>query len=77
MDALTQLRQFLADGKFHHATYRSQGTLWEGLHVYIRSSAGWGGFEHALLIHKDDPALSEAMRLCAPTGISLGAYGEG
>ena len=73
---LQQLRLLRESGRFHHATYRNQGTLWEGLWIYETSDMG-RGFAPAGCFHKDSPELVAAEAELRSTGISLGAYGEG
>lgn len=77
MRPIEQLKEVLLNGTFHHATYRDQGTLWEGLHFYIFDPTGFRGFRHAGIVPKDDPDLDEAFGLVKDTGISVGAYGQG
>ena len=71
------LRDLVERGNFHHATYRCQGSLWEGLWFYRRKPDGFRGYEVAGCILKDDPDLDEAYKLVAGTGVSLGSYGNG
>lgn len=78
MDQLERLKALMASGQFHHATYRNQGTLWEGLWIYRKSTNGFRGFETSgICFRKDDPNLDAAYDLLRGTGISLGAYGRG
>jgi hypothetical protein len=74
---LQALVKMLADGSFHHATYRNVGTLWEGLWIYQRSETGFRGFESAIAFLKNDPELPQAEELTRGTGISVGVYGQG
>lgn len=75
---IDDLKQMLSDGSFHHATYRNQGTLWEGLWIYSRSETGFRGFKVAGCFNKSNPALlAEAENLVRRTGISVGAFGRG
>jgi hypothetical protein len=74
---LTILKDLLASGQFHHATYRCQGSLWEGLWIYRRSDNGFRGYEPATTFLKSDPSLELAHELVRSTGISLGSYGQG
>jgi hypothetical protein len=74
---IAELKTLMDSGDFHHATYRNQGTLWEGLHIYARHSQGFRGYEHAGAFLKDSPELKQASELTCGTGISLGAYGRG
>lgn len=71
------LRALLAAGEFHHATYRNQGTLWEGLWIYRKSLDGFRGYDVATCISKGSPDLDAAIELLRGTGMSLGAYGRG
>jgi hypothetical protein len=74
---LDDLRRMLADGTFHHATYRNHGTLWEGLWIYERDPKGFGGYGVVGCFPKDSPDLDAAFALTSKTGISIGAYGHG
>ena len=71
------LRELLASGEFHHATYRCEGTLWEGLWIYRKDPSGFRGYVPATNIEKGSPDLDAAYTLCSGTGISRGAYGAG
>lgn len=73
---LKQLKDVLADGSFHHATYRNVGTLWEGLWIYVRDESSWG-FDSFIVFYKDELTLSDAEKMVSGTGISLGSYGQG
>lgn len=74
---LSELQRLLDSQEFHHATYRNQGTLWEGLWIYKKSGAGFRGYEPVGSFPKNSPDLDQAYRLCGGTGISLGSFGEG
>lgn len=74
---IESLMELLASGQFHHATYRNQGTLWEGLWVYRKSETGFRGFESAGFFHRESALREGAEALVAHTGISLGSYGRG
>ena len=77
---IEELQHLLDTDQFHHATYRNQGTLWEGLWIYKKdgSSHGFRGFSLEMSFLKSDPELmAQAEKLCAGTGISLGSYGQG
>jgi hypothetical protein len=76
---ITELRALLDSGKFHHATYRDIGTLWEGLRIYESSSHAhaFRGFIPSGWFAKNDPNLKEAQRLVAHSGVSVGSYGNG
>jgi hypothetical protein len=71
------LRKLFESGEFHHATYRNEGTLWEGLWFYRRKPDGFRGYEVAGCILKDDQSLDDAYRLIGGTGISRGSFGNG
>ena len=77
MSPLDTLRALLASGEFHHATYRCQGTVWEGLWFYRRSADGFHGYDVAGCVPRGDPDLDAAHALVAHTGISVGSYGRG
>jgi hypothetical protein len=72
---LADLEALQKSGEFHHATYRCQGTLWEGLWVYRRSETGFRGYDVVGSFPVGAPELAQAMRAC--TGVSVGAYGQG
>ena len=75
---IEQLKTALANGGFHHATYRTDFA--RGLHVYINAKPGSGfrGFEYAGAFSEYDPLpLAYAYQLTRKTGISLGSYGQG
>lgn len=74
---IQKLNQLMQSGQFHHATYRNQGTLWEGLHIYTRAGDGCRGFTHAGVFLKNDAELPQAEEILRGTGISVGAYGQG
>jgi len=74
--SLTELRQLMESGQFHHATFRNRGTIWEGLWIY-RKYDGLRGFEPAGAFLKDNPDSESAYEMTRSTGISVGAYGQG
>jgi hypothetical protein len=74
---LSELKALKADGRFHHATYRNQGTLWEGLWIYSKDEKGFNGYKPEGAFFKDSPSLEGAFKEVRSTGISLGAYGQG
>ena len=77
---LDQLKQLLASGEFHHATYRNFGTLWEGLWIYTKAhhvTMCLRGFYPAGFFPKDSTDLKAAEDLVRHTGVSVGAYGRG
>jgi hypothetical protein len=73
---LKSLRTLLANGTFHHATYRNRGTLWEGLWVYAKFN-GARGFQPVFAFLKDEPELEQAYAIVRHTGVSVGSYGKG
>lgn len=73
---IEQLKKLISDGKFHHATYRCIGTLWEGLWIYAKYD-GLRGFEPVGSFPKDSVELDEAHNILRGTGISVGSYGQG
>lgn len=77
MSPIDTLRALLARGEFHHATYRCEGTVWEGLWIYRKDADGFRGYSVVTCIRKDSPDLETAYDLCAGTGISRGSYGNG
>lgn len=76
---LEQLIELMKTGQFHHATYRNMGTLWEGLHIYIKDEKGFRGFEHiGFFSPRTNPKeLEMAMEIVKRTGYSVGSYGRG
>jgi hypothetical protein len=72
-----ELKTMLSDGTFHHATYRSFGSIWEGLWIYKKDKDGFGGFSPAGSFSKNDPQLPQAEELTRRTSVSVGSYGQG
>jgi hypothetical protein len=77
MTQIDELKELLDSGKFHHATYRNQGTLWEGLWIYVNDPSGFRGYREAFCFNASAKELDEAFNLVRGTGISLGSYGKG
>ena len=75
MNILT-LNKLIQQGKFHHATYRNIGTLWEGLWIY-QKYAGLRGFEPVGFFAKGSEELEQAENRLRDTGISVGSFGQG
>lgn len=73
---IAELKKLMAEDKFHHASYRSHGSLWEGLWIYQKEDA-LRGFVPAGAFFRDSPELAAATELVRGTGISIGAYGAG
>lgn len=77
-DKLSKLKAMLADGTFHHATYRDIGKCWEGLFIYPKEEGGFRGYGGPVFsFRKNDPDLEAAHELLRGTGASVGAYGRG
>lgn len=76
---LDELKTLVADGKFHHATYRDHGTVWEGLWIYKHdeSPTGFRGFSLAGCFSQGSPDLDEAYKIVRNSGVSVGSYGNG
>ena len=74
---LEALQAILDSGRFHHATYRNQGTLWEGLWIYVNETNGFRGYGPAGFFPADDPELDAAFEAVRGTGISIGSFGRG
>lgn len=80
------LKTMLAEGTFHHATYRDHGKVWEGLYIYVKDADGFRGFKPAGAFNNyrpnggaDSPEMLEAEELLrqARRGVSVGSYGKG
>ena len=69
--------KWTCNGKFHHATYRDQGTCWEGLWVYEAAEDGFRGYKPTGAFFKGDPNLDAAYAEVSNTGVSVGAFGRG
>ena len=74
---IDELKALKESGNFHHATYRNQNTLWEGLWIYQRDPQGFRGYSPAGAFFKDSPDLDAAYDVVHGTGVSLGAFGCG
>jgi len=72
---IDQLKKILANGEFHHATYRDHGTLWEGLHIYVKEDNSFNGFTNAGFFPKENH--QEAYDLVRYTGVSVDSRGRG
>lgn len=75
--SLETIRALLASGEFHHATYRCEGSVWEGLWFYRKNATGFRGYEVAGAVLKSSPDLDAAFDLVKGTGISRGSFGGG
>lgn len=74
---IDKLRESLLSGRFHHATYRNQGTVWEGLWFYEKDPSGFRGYSVAGCVNGSDSDIDAADDLVRGTGISVGSYGKG
>ena len=74
---IAELQALLDSGTFHHATYREQGSIWEGLWIYAKDANGFRGYRVVGCFGKDSPELQAASALVRGSGISIGAYGRG
>ena len=75
---LNELKALRASGKFHHATYREHGTIWEGLYIYENADDGFRGFKLTASFSKNDPLLLDAAyAIVRNSGVSFGSYGNG
>lgn len=77
---LEALKKIIADGDFHHATYRTNFA--RGLHIYsvAKPGSGFRGFEYAgffseALCTKEE--IDAAYDVVRNTGVSVGSYGNG
>lgn len=70
---LSELVNLKQSGKFHHATYRDVGSLWEGLRVYETSDCAIG-YKPAGCFYKDSADLKAAQDYLRGTGVSFGSY---
>lgn len=73
---VNELKELRASGQFHHATYRNQGSIWEGLYIYRRYD-GLRGFDVAGVFGKNDPNLDAAYDIVRDSGVSVGSFGNG
>lgn len=71
---LQELQNLKTSGRFHHATYRNHGTLWEGLWIYECFN---GTFKPAGAFFKDNSEIDAAYNLVRSSGVSVGSYGNG
>ena len=70
---MSELVNLRLSGRFHHATYRNQGTLWEGLWIYEKTDDAIG-YIPAGSFCKDSPDLKAAENYVKDTGISFGSF---
>lgn len=75
---LTELKDLLDSGKFHHATYRTDYA--RGLHIYSSDAKGHRGFVYVGCFSEsltDKATIDAAYNMVRGTGVSLGAFGNG
>lgn len=75
--SLDELKALMANGQFHHATFRDRDSIWEGLYIYRHKADGPRGFDLAGAFLKGNIDAEAAYELTRNTGISIGAYGQG
>lgn len=73
MWTIEDVKQLVADGRFHHATARTIGVprIW----IYARKADGFRGYE--LVASIDDTPEAWAYFRSIGHGCSVGSYGEG
>jgi hypothetical protein len=75
---LEQLKTLMDSGRFHHATYRQLGTIWEGLYIYERDDdPKWVGYRLVGSFNKSEATADAAYDIVRSTGVSLGSRGNG
>lgn len=72
MFTVQMLKDLIASGEFHHATYRDYGTIWEGLYIYKKQDNRFNGFTLAGRFDKDE--CDEAYAVVRSTGVYEGSY---
>lgn len=76
--AIEDLQCLLDSGQFHHATYRCQGTVWEGLWIYCKDPNGFRGYSVYMSFPVSNKESCDLVhKMLAHTGISVGSYGNG
>lgn len=75
MYTLYEFKKLITDNKFHHATYKELGGMFEGLYIYENSQNGFRGFDLVGTIYKDSNEYIEAGFLVKDA--SVGSYGQG
>ncbi len=76
---IQELKDLVASGNFHHATYRELNTIWEGLYIYaVDPDPKWIVYRLVGSFNKSEGAIAdEAYNIVRHTGVSLGTYGKG
>lgn len=70
---IDQLKTLIKDGKFHHATYRTDFA--RGLHIYGKQENGFNGFSYEGVFSEYDPlACDIAYNLVRSSGVYEGSY---
>jgi hypothetical protein len=76
---ITELKQLLESGEFHHATDKPNNGCWSGLYIY-RKAEGVTGFDVAgtFSTYKCvNPDYETAYQMVRHTGVSVGSRGRG
>jgi hypothetical protein len=68
---IEQLKTLMNSGRFHHATYRDHGTIWEGLWIYEKSEDRLG-YKPVGSFPKGTE--DEAYKLVRSSGVYEGSY---
>jgi hypothetical protein len=75
---LEELKNLISSEKFHHATYRKLGTIWEGLYIYEKDDdPKWIGYRMVGSFNVADGLADKAHELVKHTGVSIGTRGNG
>jgi hypothetical protein len=68
------LQDCLADGSFHHSTFRTESNMY-GLYIYVHQDNGFNGFTLLTGFSRyDGDALERARNLVASRGVYEGSY---
>ena len=70
-----KLEAMMADGSFHHATYRHD--ISPGWHIYSKADHGFRGFTYAMGFGEKSHVADAVSELVRTTGYSVGSYGLG
>lgn len=70
MKSINVLRNLIASGNFHHATYRNTGTVWEGLWYFRKDTTVASGSTVVGCVLKTDPDIDAACELVKGAGVN-------